>query len=51
MLSCLARTPFKPINNESDDDSDCNSGRDPESPEWSEYVRANHESCLRNISD
>ena len=24
---------------------------DPESPEWSEYVRANHESCLRNISD
>ncbi len=24
---------------------------DPESPEWSEYVRANHESSLRNISD
>ena len=24
---------------------------DPESPEWSEYVRANHESSLRNMSD
>ena len=24
---------------------------DPESPEWSEYVRANHESSLRNTSD
>ena len=31
MLSCLARTPFKPINNESDsdDDTDCNSDATP----------------------
>ena len=32
MLSCLARTPFKPINNDSDsddDDTDCNSDATP----------------------
>ena len=29
MLSCLARTPFKPINNDSEDDSDCNSDATP----------------------
>ena len=29
MLSCLARTPFKPVNNDSDDDSDCNSDATP----------------------
>ena len=31
MLSCLARTPFKPVNNDSDsdDDTDCNSDATP----------------------